>query len=136
MTKTKKSNSLKWMFKSLDSFQKFQSGSTLWIVFFEPQRALFREINWRTGFLLQSLKGEPLSQAVLLDTQSIFPNNSLLCLPEIKDFWSGEVYKNWKKMNKPSVRVFLPLGREETELSELWPSSHSQDLSYYKEKVR
>ena len=70
------------MFKSLGQLQKFQSGHQLWLIFFEPQRNLFKKINWRTNFLLQNLeKKESISKPVLLDTQNIFPNKLLLCLP-------------------------------------------------------
>lgn len=123
------------MFKPLSHFQKFQPGSYLWLIFFEPKRDLFKYINWRTGFLLQKPKSEKsISQAVLVDTQNIFPNNSLLCLPLKEESWFSDVYKYWKQMNKPSFRVFLPLDYDEEKLNQYWSSSDKvHSLFYYKE---
>ena len=123
------------MLKPLTNVQKFQAGSHLWLIFFEPRRHLFKEINWRTGFLLQDFKDkEAVSKPVLIDTQRIFPNNSLLCLPLNKESWCSDIYKNWKQLDRPSLRVFIPLGYEEERLKYYWPKSEqSYDLSYYKE---
>ena len=123
------------MFKSLTHFQKFQPGSQLWMIFFEPKRYLFKQINWRTAFLLQSFREQKaISQPVLIDTHSIFPNNSLLCLPLKKESWLSDIYNCWRQLNKPSFRVFIPEDYDEQQLNQLWPQSDlSYNLSYYKE---
>lgn len=123
------------MFKPLDSLQKFCPGSQLWLIFFEPQRALFKHINWRTSFLLKNIKEkEDINQPILVDTQKIFPNNSLLCLPLKKKTWITDAYKFWNQLNKPSFRIFIPEAYDEKNLYEHWPQSDSsQNLSYYKE---
>jgi len=123
------------MFKPLNDSQKFKKGSILWIIFFEPERELFKEINWRTGFLLRDLKAKtPITQPILIDTKDIFPNQSLLCLPLKKDSWSLDSYHHWKNMDKPSCRIFIPLGGSEKKLEISWPSSESYyNLYYYKE---
>lgn len=122
------------MFKTLSGFQKFQKGSLLWLIFFEPKRRLFRYINWRTGFLLHNLKNPPsVGQPVLIDTKNVFPNQSLLCLPLKSDSWFTEAHRHWKQMDKPSFRVFIPLDCDEEALSRRWPQSDSHyNLSYYK----
>ncbi len=127
------------MFKPLTRFQKFQAGSHLWLIFFEPHRFLFKEINWRTGFLLQSLNkaGKLISKPVLIDTQKVFPNQALLCLPPKKESWLFDIYDNWKQLNKPSLRVFTPFNCDERELKQKWPEPESfQDLSYYNEEMK
>ena len=123
------------MFKPLTNVQKFQAGSQLWLIFFEPQRYLFKKINWRTGFLLQTFKGKKhLSEPILVDTQKIFPNNSLLCLPLKKKSWLSDIYQSWKQLDRPSLRVFCPLDCKEEQLNQYWPKLESSyDLSYYKE---
>ena len=124
--------------KSLTSFQKFQSGSKLWVLFFEPQRRLFKEINWRTGFLLGKIKSQKLlEKPVLLDTQKIFPNQSTLCLPLKKESWVSDIYKSWKQLDKPSFRIFLPLSFSEEELDKNWSrSDYIDNIWYYKEKSK
>ena len=126
------------MFQSLNSFQKFQSGSHLWLIFFEPQRNLFKQINWRTGFLLNKPKGlKAISRPILLGTQNIFPNNSLLCLPFKEDKWLLDIYNSWKQMDKPSFRVFIPLNYKGDRFCKSWPSEDpSRNISYYEEALK
>ena len=126
------------MFKSLNSLQRFQSGSDLWLMFFEPKRRLFKQINWQTGFLLQNLKKKPsVSQPVLLDTHHIFPNDSLICLPLNKEIWLSDTYNCWQRMNTPSLRVFVPLDCNGDRLNQYWTQSEGfYNLSYYKENKR
>ena len=126
------------MFKTLSYFQKFLPGSHLWLIFFEPKRDLFKQINWRTGFLLQSLNGkQPVSHPVLVDTQKIFPNKSLLCLPFKKEFWVADVYNSWKQLDKPSFRIFIPSAQNGKQLYEYWPQQdQSHNLSYYEESAK
>ncbi|MCZ0931550.1 MAG: hypothetical protein OXJ52_00120 [Oligoflexia bacterium] len=124
------------MFKSLGANQKFSFGSQLWIMFFEPYRQLFKKINWRTHFLLQPLGEEPkLLQPLLVDTYKIFPNSSILCLPFKKETWVKDIYQSWRQLDKPSFRVFIPLGCQEEELLNFWPEADSaHKLSYYRTK--
>lgn len=123
------------MFKYLSQFQKFKKGSFLWLIFFEPKRNLFKQINWRTGFLLHKLGGPTnISKPIIIDTQDIFLNHSLLCLPLKKQTWSSNAFHYWKQMDKPSFRVFIPLGESEEPLNKCWPLSDKvYNLSYYKE---
>ena len=122
------------MFQSLTKNQKFSIGSDLWIVFFEPDRQFFKKINWETCFLLQSLsENEELLKPLLVNTYKIFPNKSILCLPFEKSTWVKDVYQFWKQMDKPSCRIFIPLGCKEEELINLWPEVDTvYNLSYYK----
>ena len=127
------------MFKSLSHFQKFQSGSKLWLIFFEPKRFLFKQINWRTGFLLSGLRESSplLKQALLLDTHKIFPNQALVCLPLDREEWPMQGFKLWNQMDRPSFRLFIPMSFKKTQLEEEWPSSvASAQLSCWEEKTR
>lgn len=123
------------MFKQLNPFQKFQKGSSFWFIFFEPDRALFKHINWKTRFLLQDVhKKNTISKPLLIDTYNIFPNLALLCLPFKKDLWISDIYKQWNQLDKPSLRVFTPLGFSGQTLNLHWPSSDPvYSLSYYSE---
>ena len=123
------------MFKPLNYFQKFQSGSHLWLIFFEPEKNLFKQINWRTGFLLQNPREKKaVLQPVLIDTHRVFPNNSLLCLPLKKDSWKSDTYNFWQWLNKPSFRVFTPSESHGVELNQYWPQLDDlYNLSYYSE---
>ena len=125
------------VFKALSSNQKFSFGSQLWVIFFEPYRQLFKTINWRTHFLLQSLaEKKELLQPLLIDTYKIFPNHAILCLPFKKETWLKDIYQSWRRLDKPSCRVFIPLGCQEEELLSFWPeSAGSHKLSYYR-KIR
>ena len=122
------------MFKPISESQKFSSGSELWLIFFEPDRHLFKEINWRTHFLLKDLgDNEALLKPLLLDTYKYFPNNSILCLPFKKETWLKDAHHFWKQLDKPSCRIFIPLNCDEEELINFWPEVDSlNDLSYYR----
>lgn len=122
------------MFQSLDTNQKFSLGSDLWIIFFEPDRQLFKKINWQTHFLLQPLGAvEKLLKPLLINTYQIFPNKFILCLPVENSTWVKDIYKFWKQLDKPSCRIFIPLGCKEDELINFWPEVDTvYNLSYYK----
>ena len=110
------------MFQSLSRFEKFQPGARLWCMFYEPERGLFKEINWRTGFLLKDLHDKShLSCPLLLDTQRIFPNLCLLCLPLKEESWISDIFAFWRGMNRPALRVFIPLKHDKKKLEENWP---------------
>ena len=119
------------MFKSLSYFQRFQAGSKLWLIFFEPQRLLFKQINWRTGFLLGGLRDKsPLfNRPLLLDTHRTFPNQALICLPLNREEWPINSFKLWNQMNRPSFRLFIPLGFKKTQLEGGWLASSSLSLA-------
>lgn len=122
------------MFKALSENQKFSQGSQLWLIFFEPYRPLFKQINWRTHFLLKALGDKTtLLKPLLADTYKCFPNSSILCLPFKKETWFKDIYHSWKQLDKPSCRVFIPLDCHEEELFNFWPAVDSpHDLSYYR----
>ena len=124
------------MFKLLGDFQKFQPGSNLWILFHEPNRELFKQINWRTGFLLEGIKSRTaVSKPVLIDTHTMFPNWNLVCLPFEKKSWLSDAYALWGQLRRPSLRVFVPLKGNGEKLNQDWPSSDLlYNLSYYVEK--
>lgn len=126
------------MFKLLNNFQKFQPGSDLWILFYEPHRKVFKQINWRVGFLLEGIKNQTeFSKPVLIDSHRTFPNQKLLCLPLKKESWLSDTYGHWKQLSKPSLRVFVPLQENEDKLDQYWSSSDLlYNLSYYREKKK
>ena len=123
------------MFKLLSAFQKFQPGSDLWVLFYEPQRDLFKQINWRTGFLLEKLKNQiKLFEPLIIGTEKIFPNQNLLCLP-LKETWLSDTHRHWEQLLKPSLRVFLPLESSSEVFLQNWPQADLfSNLSYYMEK--
>ena len=102
------------------------------------KEGFFKEINWRTAFLLQNFKDKKaLSKPVLADTQSVFPNKALLCLPLKKEAWLSDIHSCWNRLDKPSLRVFIPLGYNEEKLQKYWPQSDVfHNLSYYREMKR
>ncbi|MCY4321884.1 MAG: hypothetical protein OXC37_05760 [Bdellovibrionaceae bacterium] len=121
------------MFQFLNTNQKFSTGSDLWVIFFEPDRPLFKKINWQSSFLLQSLtENEKLLKPRLIGTYKVFPNKFILCLPFERSSWVKDIYQSWKKMNKPSCRIFIPLGCKPEELINLWPEvDTAYNLHYY-----
>ena len=123
------------MFKPLSSVYKFYPGADIWLLFFEPTRDLFKHINWRTGWLLQNpTKQQDLTRPALISTKYVFPHKALLCLPFKKNLWLADIYKNWRQLNKPSLRVFMPLKISGESLNEYWPKTqNSPYLSYYQE---
>ena len=117
----------------LSYYEKFNPGSDLWCFFFEPDRDLFKKINWRSQFIIQKIK-EPvqLTQALLIESSFFFPNQYLLCLPEF--FSAKKCYDIWTQLQQPSLRLFLPLKSKEKFL-EFWASlESSHQISYYSEK--
>lgn len=122
------------MFKSLDSFQKFQSGSDLWLLFFEPKNDFFKYINWRLDFLLSNMsqKKMNLPPAQLISTYKNFPNKALLCLLFKDNSWVQDIHHYWAKLDKPSLRIFTNIKNSEEQLHAHWPTSDlSHSLSYY-----
>ena len=62
-----------------------------------------------------------LKAPILADTQRIFPNLCLLCLPLRRENWVLDAYKAWLKMNRPDLRVFAPLDCDKNMLESGWP---------------
>ena len=121
------------MISKLSYYDKFSSGADLWCFFFEPERDLFKAINWRAQFGIQKIKEQvQLTQPLLIESSSFFPNKYLLCLPET--FLAQKSYEIWVQLKRPSVRLFLPLKSQKNFL-DFWlsASSSSDKISYYSE---
>ena len=125
------------MFKKIDYHQAFFSGSEIWVLSFDPKNFWFKKINWHTQFLLQKMNSSlPLSNSLLVATETFFPNKAVLCIPSQKESWIKDIHKHWLNLKKPSLRIFL---REKETLSHIekdWPSKDFiYNLSYLKQYI-
>ena len=120
--------------KKLSSYEKFKPGAKLWCFFFEPERDLFKKINWRSQFMIHKIKEElSLTQALLIESSSFFPNQYLLCLP--KTYSSQQSYDIWVQLKKPSLRLFLALKFKQDFLQPWFSDPVALErVSYYSEK--
>ena len=118
------------MFKSLSSYQAFDTGSDLWILTSELEDLWFKKINWQLGFpFYDPSKKNVIKTPILITTQNTFPNQNILCLPYVED-WIACCYQHWAQLKKPSLRLFLPKTLSKDSL-EQWPDAdRSHSLSY------
>jgi len=120
------------MLSQLSYYKRFSSGSDLWCFFFEPERALFKSINWRSHFMIHKIKKPvELNKPLLIESSGFFPNQYLLCLP--KGFSVTKIYQLWTHLKKPSVRFFLPLESNKDFLDFWQDNASSYNPSYYSE---
>ena len=120
------------MISKLSYYERFSSGSDLWCFFFEPDRDLFKSINWRTNFMIHKMKERTeMTQPLLIESTAFFPNQYLLCLP--KTFSVKKSYDLWTQLKHPLIRLFPPL-ESSKEFLDFWMlEASSYNISYYSE---
>jgi len=128
----------------------FSAGADLWIVPERKKSRLVQKIDWYLNFqiaksvqhqtktvskdiheilkncALDGLKGydflpEESDALMILSNQSL-PNRWVMILKGSEDIetWLTTAVQKWKKMNSPSVRIFLPEGLKQNEVAKLW----------------
>lgn len=116
------------MFIETGYYKSFSAGHDLWALTFNPEDFWFKKINWHTQFLLNKIN-EPhqnIDRALLMPTEQILFNKSLLCLLDSEDI-APQIYQHWKNLKKPSLRIFLNSKIHKKDLESFWPL---EDLKY------
>ena len=117
------------MFKYISSYKALSRGAKLWVLSFEPKDFWFKKINWQLKFLLCSpLSDHSLDRPVLISVKGKFPACQILCLPKNEKDWVTACHQNWKKLGRPSLRVFLPQGMDPDTFSAKWPEEKNHDV--------
>jgi hypothetical protein len=129
-------------------------GADLWIVPERKQSSLTQKIDWYLNFQiaksvqhqsqdLSPIVGEILrscalknydflhedSDALLILSTRTLPNRWVMVLKGSSDLndWLQIALQKWKKMNSPSLRIFLPEGARTSEVSRIWKKLGGSD---------
>ena len=130
-------------------------GSSLWIIPSLNQSPWSQRINWHLNFQLSKMKSikfkkpsPPLiktlkenemplfkrqsssASPLLISSSSFLPNSKVVELPKTKThaFWMELSYKVWKKLDEPSLRLFLTKDFPVSEFQALWPETDQESL--------
>lgn len=97
------------MFQFLPLSHAFSKGSKLWIVQSPTHSSLSKKIDWYLQCICK--KQKKISKPLLTEASPHLPCKQVLFLPfEHKDSvkWIQEAYQYWKKLGRPSLKLFLP----------------------------
>lgn len=130
--------------------QAFSAGADLWIVPERKKSKLVQKIDWYLNFqiaksvqhqsktlsedildilkscALQGQKGYDFvptdSEALMILSAAHLPNRWVMIVRGSDDLetWLKTAVQKWKKMNSPSLRIFLPEGQSKAEVAKLW----------------
>ena len=119
------------MFKCVSSYRALCQGANLWILPLEPENFRFKQINWRLRFLICSpLEDRPPARPLLLSVEGGLPVRRILCLPKekISENWPVSCHRHWKRLEKPSLRVFLPSSLDGRAFINHWPEKEPLNI--------
>jgi hypothetical protein len=128
----------------------FASGADLWIVPERKKSRQVQHLDWYLGFqIAKSVQHQPATlsdkvtsildacalknydfagpsgeelDALLILSSRTLPNRWVMVLKGSDNLegWATEAIRKWKKMNSPTLRVFLPEGCKQSEMQKLW----------------
>ncbi len=128
----------------------FTAGADLWIVPERKKSRQVQHLDWYLGFQIAksvqhqspvlsdkvtsildacALKNYDFAEstseeqdALLILSSRTLPNRWVMVLrgSDNLESWTAEAIHKWKKMNSPSLRVFLPEGCKQSEMQKLW----------------
>jgi hypothetical protein len=66
---------------------------------------------------------------LLISSQHLLPNKWVLVLPDPSNWnaWVKDLHSTWLKINKPTLRVFLPAGKTAADFTPVWQSQSDYD---------
>lgn len=66
------------------------------------------------------------AQPLMIASEGLLPNKWVVILPWEGDLspWTKEVFRIWKNLNEPSLRIFLPPGQSTGNLQIAWQTHH------------
>ena len=111
------------MFKTLPPSKALSQGASLWILPPPHQYPFSKKIDTYLQFVFRKLPEDKKSQKLLLESSSHLPCQHVLFLPHSPQ-WIEEVLNNWKDLQKPSLRIFLPESIKKEDLINNWPFFH------------
>ena len=118
------------MFRLVPKTLSLAGGSSLWILQTPETSPLAKKIDWHTRFIFKKSKTVE-GTALLIESSLCLPNSQTLFIPfdpkNKASFWIEQAFQNWKKLNKPSLKLFLPPPIQKEDLFEHWPA---EDLPY------
>lgn len=71
-------------------------------------------------------------QPLMIASEKLLPNKWVVLVPWDDDMtqWTQEIFKVWKNLNEPTLRIFMPPGQSTGGLQMAWQSLHpSQDFT-------
>ena len=108
------------MIKTLGAKKALSEGSSLWALPHLKQSSWSLYLDWHLNFQLFSNKES--KKELLILSKNILPNEKTLiiplCLNDKK--WIHTLHTVWEKLNKPSLRVFLPETFTKEQFKKLW----------------
>lgn len=70
----------------------------------------------------------PLSnkQPLMIASESLLPSKWVVIMPWNEDMksWASQIFKVWKDLNEPSLRIFLPPGQNTGNFQTAWQNHH------------
>ncbi len=110
------------MFHFLPASNSFSKGSQLWIIQSPIHSKLSKKIDWHLQCIYKKQKS--LSKPILTEASLHLPCKQVLFLPfEHKDpvKWIQTAYQFWKKLDCPSLKLFLPSSSKKEDLIKHFP---------------
>ena len=131
-------------------------GSSLWIIPHLTHSPWSQKINWHLNFQISKMKflktqelnsklktilkshNIPVykkkvtsSLPLLIESHFFLPNSKIVELPSTKTHkeWIDLAHKVWKKLSKPSLRLFLPESFPISEFQNIWPKEVKKKVS-------
>lgn len=109
------------MFKQLSPLHAFSRGSSLWIIQYLNTPLSFK-IDWHTLFMAR--KPHAASQPLLIECSLYLPCSHVCFIPfniQQPSSWLEQARNSWIKLNKPSLRIFLPSpGINQEDIEQFW----------------
>ena len=108
------------MFHFLPCSHAFSKGSQLWII--QSHSSLSKKIDWHLQCICKKQKN--LENPLLIESSLHLPCRQVLFLPFAhKDpvKWIKQAHHFWKKLNCPSLKLFLPNSTSKEDLTKYFP---------------
>ncbi len=113
------------MFRVLASSEALSKGVSLWVLPPPYQYPFSKKIDTYLQFVFRKLPQDKQSQNLLCESSLHLPCQHTLFLPySSSNQWVQQVLENWKNLQKPSLRIFLPQNMNQKELINHWPLFH------------
>lgn len=111
------------MFHFLPLSHALSKGSQLWIIQSPNSSSLSKKVDWYLQCICKKQKN--LEKPLLVEASLHLPCRQVLFLPfEHKDSmkWIKQAHQFWKKLNCPSLKLFLPHSASREDLNKCFPS--------------
>jgi hypothetical protein len=130
----------------LSQASAYNPGADLWILPESNQSKWNKRMDWYLNFqLVKSTRHQPLEidkdleetidhcglkewfrtskmSQLLIGSAHLLPNKFVLQVEGSEDFesWVAQIYKAWTEIGKPTLRIFLPTGKNIGDFNQFW----------------